>query len=231
MMAMILAAGRGERLRPLTDHTPKPLLRVGQQSLIEHHLHSLGKAGFNQVVINLGYLGEQIRTVLGDGRRYGVVLRYSQEPPQALETGGGIFQALALLSDAPFLVVNADVCTDYPFQRFSHWQHTALAHLVLVDKPAHAQHGDFALHQEAVSNGGSEMLTFSGISVLHPALFDDCQAGRFSIVPLLRAACDRGCVSGEHYLGHWYDIGTVQRLQQAQAEWQASPCSAAHDAI
>ena len=217
---MILAAGRGERMRPLTDLIPKPLLAVAGRPLIEHRIQGLRAAGIRELIINVGYLGEQIQAQLGDGHRFGVRIRYSQEPPEALETGGGILQALPLLGNAPFIVTNADVWTDYPFHQLPE-QPAGLAHLVLVDNPPQHPVGDFALSDKPtgrIMNSGNLALTFSGISVIRPELFEHCRAGRFSMVPLLRKAAERGLVSGEHYHGQWQDIGTPQRLAElAQA--------------
>ena len=211
---MLLAAGRGERMRPLTDHTPKPLLRAGGQALIERHLRRLNTAGFTDVIVNHAHLGEQMEAALGDGQRYGVGITYSAEGPRGLETGGGIFHALALLGPAPFLVVNADVYTDYPFQQLARGLDGALAHLVLVDNPAHHPGGDFVLRGHRVANEGAPRLTFSGIGLYHPALFDGCRPGAFPLAPLLRRACDRGRVTGEHYRGDWVDVGTPERLHR-----------------
>ncbi|GAB6040445.1 nucleotidyltransferase family protein [Endothiovibrio diazotrophicus] len=208
---MILAAGRGERMRPLTDHTPKPLLPAGGKRLIEYHLERLAAAGFREVVINLAHLGGQIRNHLGDGGRYGLAVAYSQEPEGALETGGGIFNALPLLGDAPFLVVNGDVWCDYPFGGMD--EPRGLAHLVLIDNPEHNPKGDFALENGMVKSDGESKLTFSGIGLYRPELFAGCQPGPFPLAPLLRAAMARGEVSGEHYSGQWLDIGTPQRLE------------------
>lgn len=214
MKAMILAAGRGERMRPLTDHTPKPLLPVAGKPLIVHHLEALRAAGIHDLVINTGHLGEQLPTALGDGRAWGVHILYSPEPPQALETGGGIFQALPLLGSEPFLVVNGDVWSDYPFARL-HMAPAGLAHLVLVSNPPHHPEGDFALTADGqVRESGQLQLTYSGISVLRPELFDDCAPGRFPLGPLLRRAMAAGLISGEHYVGDWRDIGTPQRLAE-----------------
>jgi MurNAc alpha-1-phosphate uridylyltransferase len=213
MRAMILAAGRGERMRPLTDSTPKPLLQVGGKRLIEYHLEALAGAGFHEVVINHAHLGEQIEQVLGDGSRYGVSIHYSCEG-EALETGGGIFHALPLLGEGPFLVVNGDVWCDYPFSRLREVE-TAAAHLVLVPNPPQHPNGDFLLHDGIVSDAGEgERLTFSGIGLYHPSLFDGCEPGAFALAPLLRRAMDDGRVSGELYAGRWFDIGTPQRLAQ-----------------
>lgn len=215
MKAMILAAGRGERMRPLTDTTPKPLLKAGGRHLIEHHLESLAAAGFESVVINHAYLGEQIEKQLGDGRRYGLSIRYSAEG-EALETGGGIFRALPLLGDAPFVVINGDVWTDYPYARLRDRQ-VERAHLVLVDNPPQHPQGDFVLEQGRVHVGEGERLTFSGIGVYHPSLFDGCEDGAFPLAPLLRSAMEKGEVSGEYYRGQWFDIGTPERLAQLDA--------------
>lgn len=213
MRAMILAAGRGERMRPLTDKTPKPLLQVGGKRLIEYHLEALAAAGFVEVVINHAHLGEQIEQVLGSGERYGLRIHYSPEGT-ALETGGGIFHALPLLGDAPFLVVNGDVWCDYPFARLKGIA-TSMAHLVMVPNPPQHPHGDFFLHHGKVSEAaGGERLTFSGIGLYHPSLFDGCEGGGFPLAPLLRRAMAAGRVSGERFDGSWFDIGTPERLQQ-----------------
>jgi MurNAc alpha-1-phosphate uridylyltransferase len=209
---MILAAGRGERMRPLTDDTPKPLLRIGGQTLIEHHIHVLAQAGFTELVINHAHLGEQIVAALGDGNAYGVEIHYSAETPPALETGGGIFNALPLLGEDPFLVLNADIWTDFPLGELPQ-QIGGLAHLVLVDNPEHHPEGDFSLSAGQVSQRGPAMLTFSGIGVYSPELFSGCAAGAFPLAPLLRQAMDDDRVSGEHYQGSWFDIGTPERLE------------------
>lgn len=211
MRAMILAAGRGERMRPLTDTTPKPLLQVGGKSLIEHHIIRLVAAGFHDLVVNHAHLGTQIERVLGDGQRYGAQIHYSPEV-QALETGGGIFQALPLLGNAPFAVINSDVWTDYPFVYLKQ-SFAGLAHLVLVDNPSHHPNGDFQLTVEGqVCTNGMATLTFSGIGVYHPDLFATCTASKFPLAPLLCDAMARGLVTGEHYRGDWVDVGTPERL-------------------
>lgn len=212
MKAMLLAAGRGERMRPLTDTTPKPLLRVGGQTLIERHMHALARAGITQVVINHAHLGEQLVAALGDGHAYGVSIAWSAEPAGALETGGGIFNALPLLGDAPFLVVNADIWTDFPFSGVPA-EIDGLAHLVMVDNPEHHPDGDFSLSAGRLSQRGPAMLTFGGIGVYRPALFAGCSPGAFPLAPLLRTAMDAEQVSGEHYRGSWFDIGTPERLE------------------
>ena len=217
--ALLLAAGRGERLRPLTDTTPKPLLEVRGRALIEHHVQRLADAGIRELVVNLAWHGEQIRARLGDGARHGVSIAYSDEG-EALETAGGIVHARALLGDAPFAVVNADVWTDYPFKRLA-LPEGRLAHLVLVPNPAHNEGGDFLLDNGAVRNpgqsrrkGAAPTLTFSGIAAYSPALFAMLDPGKRPLAPLLRAACDRGEVSGERFDGDWCDVGTPERLER-----------------
>jgi MurNAc alpha-1-phosphate uridylyltransferase len=212
MRAMILAAGRGERMRPLTDTCPKPLLKVGAKCLIEYHIQNLVAAGFTDIVINHAYLGEQIERTLGTGQQYGAQLYYSPEAT-ALETGGGIFNALPLLGNSPFLVVNGDVWCDYPFNKIAD-SLTGLAHLILINNPEHNLKGDFHLKYNKVYSKGTPCLTFSGIGVYHPDLFMNCTAGRFSLVPLLIKAMEMAKVTGEHYQGEWLDIGTPQRLEE-----------------
>ncbi|MBF8780630.1 nucleotidyltransferase family protein [Pseudomonas fulva] len=216
MRAMILAAGKGERMRPLTLHTPKPLVPVAGVPLIEYHLRGLAAAGFDEVVINHAWLGQQIEDHLGDGRRWGLRIRYSPES-EPLETGGGIFQALPLLGQAPFLLVNGDVWTDYDFNRLRR-PLSGLAHLVLVDNPAHHAQGDFHLREGKVVDaaGQAGSLTFSGLSLLDPGLFGQCTAGAFKLAPLLRAAMAEGKVSGERHDGRWVDVGTLERLAEAE---------------
>ncbi|ODB39397.1 mannose-1-phosphate guanylyltransferase [Pseudomonas mosselii] len=216
MRAMILAAGKGERMRPLTLHTPKPLVPAAGKPLIEYHLEALASAGIREVVINHAWLGQQIEDHLGDGSRFGLRIRYSAEG-EPLETGGGIFKALPLLGDAPFLLVNGDVWTDYDFTGLNA-PLQGLAHLVLVDNPGHHGRGDFRLADGQVSDGDDApgTLTFSGISVLDPVLFEGCQPGAFKLAPLLRKAMADGRVSGEHYRGHWIDVGTLERLADVE---------------
>ncbi|HEC15756.1 MAG TPA: nucleotidyltransferase family protein [Sedimenticola sp.] len=214
MKAMILAAGRGERMRPLTDRIPKPLLTVAGRPLIEYHIEALAGAGFRELVINHAHLGGQIERALGDGRRWNLRILYSPEPPGALDTGGGIFHALALLGDGPFAVINADVWTDYDFGRL-HCPGDSLAHLILVDNPGHNPDGDFLLSNGRVTGEGrGSRLTFSGIGLYRAALFKGCRPGAFPLAPLLRAAMARGEVSGEHHRGRWLDVGTPQRLEE-----------------
>ncbi|TDF82973.1 N-acetylmuramate alpha-1-phosphate uridylyltransferase MurU [Pseudomonas sp. H9] len=216
MKAMILAAGKGERMRPLTLHTPKPLLPVAGVPLIEYHLRALQAAGFKEVVINHAWLGEQIEAHLGNGAGWGLSISYSPEG-EPLETGGGIFKALPLLGTQPFVLVNGDVWTDYDFSRLPQ-QPTGLAHLVLVDNPGHHGKGDFCLQQGLVSDGqdGAVTLTYSGIAVIDPALFDGCSAGAFKLAPLLRESMALGQVTGEHFAGHWVDVGTQERLAEVE---------------
>lgn len=212
MMAMILAAGRGERMRPLTDSTPKPLLRVGDKRLIEYHIDALKRVDVSDIIINVAWLGHQIIDTLGDGARYGVKLHYSVET-QALETGGGIFQALPQLGNEPFILVNGDVWTDFPLQRLPRYP-TGLAHLVLVDNPMHNTKGDFALDGEIVNDQATVKYTYSGIGVYRAELFHNCQAGKFPLAPLLRAAMAEKKITGELYRGRWFDIGKPERLRE-----------------
>ena len=213
MRAMILAAGRGERMRPLTLVRPKPLLEAGGAPLIVHHLRALASAGFQDVVVNLSWLGDQIRATLGDGSRYGVRLHYSDEGPEPLETGGGIFRALALLGAGPFLVLNGDVWTDVDCSALRERLVPGdLAHLVLVPNPAHNRSGDFVLEHGRIVDTAGERTTFSGVGVYRAELFAGCSDGIFKLAPLLRKAARAGRVSGELHTGAWLDIGTPERL-------------------
>jgi MurNAc alpha-1-phosphate uridylyltransferase len=214
---MILAAGRGERMRPLTDQTPKPLLEVGGKPLIQYHIEALRDAGFRELVVNHAHLGNQIVERLGDGAQFGVHIDYSAEPEGALETGGGIKQALPLLGEQPFLVINGDIWTDYPYQQL-YREPEGLAHLVLIDNPAHHPEGDFQLHGRRLTAEGKGKLTFSGIGVYQPDLFTDSPVGAFPLAPLLRGAMQAGEVSGEYFQGRWLDIGTPQRLAELNRE-------------
>lgn len=211
MKAMILAAGRGERLRPLTDTVPKPLLCVRGRPLIEFHVEALGRAGIHELVVNLGWLGGRLREHLGDGSRLGASVAYSEEGYPPLETGGGIHRALGLLGPEPFWVVNGDVFCDFVFDRRG-LPPGVVAHLVLVPNPPQHPLGDFALAGGRVRDAGADRLTFSGISLLHPALFAGCAPGRFPLAPLLRAAMARDAVTGELFTGAWNDVGTPERL-------------------
>ncbi len=219
MKAMVLAAGRGERMRPLTDVAPKPLLPVGGKRLIEYHLSRLAAAGFRDVVINTAWLGDMVEQALGDGRRFGLAITYSHERPEALETGGGIFRALPLLGSAPFLLVNGDVWTDIDFGalRRDPPGHS-LAHLVLVANPPQHPRGDFLLQQGLVSEGEGTRHTYSGIGIFRPELFAGCEPGKFPLLPLLRRAIGERRLTGELHAGRWYDIGTVERLKALDAE-------------
>ena len=212
---MILAAGRGERMRPLTLVKPKPLLEAGGAPLIAHHLRALQAAGFEDVVVNLSWLGDQIRAALGDGSRHGVRLHYSDEGPEPLETGGGIFRALPLLGEGPFLVLNGDVWTDIDWSGMrNRLAPHDLAHLALVPNPAHNPQGDFALQHGRIVESAGERFTFSGVGVYRAGLFAGCSDGIFKLAPLLRAAARAGRVSGELHTGVWLDIGTPERLAQ-----------------
>jgi MurNAc alpha-1-phosphate uridylyltransferase len=224
MKALILAAGRGERMRPLTETTPKPLLEAGGKPLIEWHLEALARAGVHEVVINTAHLAARFPAALGDGSRWGVRIAYSHEGEEPLETGGGMLHALALLGDAPFIAINGDVWMDYDLARLR--EPVGLAHLVLVDNPPHHARGDFRLDASGrVSDGGPPRLTFSGLGVYRPALLahwrevigDSAGSRReppaFPLAPLLRAAMAAGSVSGERFTGTWFDVGTPERLQ------------------
>ncbi|MFT5141330.1 MAG: MurNAc alpha-1-phosphate uridylyltransferase [Lysobacterales bacterium] len=210
---MILAAGRGDRLRPLTDTTPKPLLKVAGQALIFHHLDRLAASGFKEVVINLGHLGNQLEDAIGSGDHWGLTIQYSREPEGALETGGGIAQALPLLSSTPFLVVNGDIFCDFDFARLRSIK-CDHAHLVLVSNPEWLEKGDFSLQAGRIRNSGIPMHTFSGISVYHPRFFEGAPKGKWSVVPLLRQVIDQHLVTGEIHGGEWHDVGTQERLEQ-----------------
>ena len=211
---MILAAGRGERLRPLTDETPKPLIDVGGKPLIQWHLEALARAGFRDVVINLGWQGDRLRRALGDDAGLGLRLHWSdeQDVPGALETGGGIHRALPLLGDGPFLVVSGDTWTDYDLTRLRAAK-VELAHLVLVPNPPHHPEGDFLLRGGRVRDrGDGPRYTFGGIAVFHPRFFHGCEAGRYRLAPLLREHMESGTVTGELHRGAWFDPGTPERL-------------------
>ena len=214
--AMILAAGRGERLRPLTDRTPKPLLEIRGKPLIQYHIERLAHAGIVEIVINLAWLGSMIRDYLGDGARFGVRIDYSEEAPHALETAGGIFRALPWLGPDAFLVLNGDVFTDYPLA------HAALApsreaHLVLVPNPPQHRQGDFGLEHGLAVPSAPLQYTFAGIAVYRPEFLADCVDGVFPLKPLLlRSMAARRC-SAELYMGVWEDVGTEDRLNALNA--------------
>jgi len=209
MKAMILAAGRGERLRPVTDETPKPLLEVRGKPIIVHHLEALSRAGFSEIVINLSWLGSRIREYLGDGADFNLSIEYSEEI-EALETAGGIVQALPLLGER-FVVVNADIYTDFDFAGLKNLDHDA--HLVLVDNPQHNPDGDFTLQGLLVGNNGGGRYTFSGIAQYHRRFFAGLEPGKRPLAPLLRKAAELESVSGELFQGRWIDIGTLERWQ------------------
>ncbi|HDK37482.1 MAG TPA: nucleotidyltransferase family protein [Thiolapillus brandeum] len=210
---MILAAGRGERMRPLTDDTPKPLLSVAGKPLIIWHLEKLAAAGFKRIVINHAHLGDQIEAALDNGDQWGLDIAYSVEGPgQALETGGGICKALPLLGDNPFVVINGDVFSDFDYASLT-FSADSLAHLVLVDNPPHHPQGDFVLNEGKVLAEGNPKLTFSGIGIYHPRLFAGCTAEPFPLAPLLRQHMPEGTISGEYFGGYWLDVGTPERYQ------------------
>ena len=213
MRAMILAAGRGERMRPLTDHTPKPLLTVGGKPLIVWHLERLASAGFTEVIINHAHLGIQIESALGNGSQWGLNVQYSPEPT-ALETAGGIAQALPLLGDSPFVVVNGDTYTEFDFSTIQHaLVAPSLAHLIMVDNPAQHTEGDFAYQNGQLLATGAPKLTLSGVGVYQPSLFANIERGQAAkLAPILRAAIEQHLVSATYYQGVWHDIGTPQRL-------------------
>lgn len=216
MDVFILAAGRGERLRPLTDTLPKPLIPVAGSTLIEVRIRALAAAGITRIVVNHAYLGNQIIQHLGDGSRYGVRISYSDESSGALGTGGGIINALPLLQTDPFLVVNSDIWTDYPFVNLPSAL-SGLAHLVLAANPAYNRNGDFCLYGERVrkvDDCAGRRLTFTGIGIYRRALFADLAPTAQPLAPLLTAACDRNLVSGEYHAGVWIDIGTPDRLER-----------------
>jgi MurNAc alpha-1-phosphate uridylyltransferase len=221
MIAMILAAGRGERLKPLTDSIPKALVEVCGQSLLERHLEKMRDAGIKDVVINLGCLGEKIVERVGTGSGYGLNVLYSDETGNVLETGGGIYKALPLLGNEPFLVVNADIFTDMPMPNIV-LQDDAMAHLVLVPKPDYRDHGDFDLKHGRVCNGVAPALTYGGFATYRPEFFASCKPGRYSVAPMFREAADAGQLQGSLYEGRWADIGTVERLAAAQSEYLSS---------
>jgi MurNAc alpha-1-phosphate uridylyltransferase len=209
--AMILAAGRGERLRPLTDSVPKPMLRVRGQPLIERHVSGLARAGLTRIVINLAWLGGQIRDYLKNGERYGVSIVYSEETPRALETAGGIFRALPQLEPGPFAVVNGDVYTDFPFEVLE-LACNRDAHLVLVPNPAQHPRGDFGLERGAAVLNAQVRHTFSGIAVYRSAFFAGCRDGMFPLLPLIERCIAADRCSAQLYEGRWEDVGTVERL-------------------
>jgi len=227
MKAMILAAGHGTRMRPLTDHTPKPLLTVAGKPLIIWHIEKLKQAGFQDIVINIAWLGYQIPKALGDGAQFGVTLHYSDEQKEgALETAGGIIKALPLLaggeSDEPFLVINGDVWCDIDYSNKNPLKGNIQAHLILVNNPQHNPEGDFSLNESNVRNEGSKKYTFSGIGYYHPELFKCLPWGKRPLAPILREAMQDNKVSGELFSGDWRDIGTPERLAELDADLSQS---------
>jgi MurNAc alpha-1-phosphate uridylyltransferase len=215
MKALVLAAGRGERMRPLTDIVPKPLLPAAGRPLIAYHLEALARAGIRDVVINLAWLGDRLRAALGDGERYGVRIRYSDEGVQALDTGGGIFNALPQLGPGAFVVVNGDTWTDFDFRQLTldpEVDGGAVARLVLVGNPAHHPQGDFGLEGDVVVERATDRLTYSGIGIYRPEFFAGAQPGKFPLLPLLQRAIAAGSLRGEHYRGEWWDVGSPERL-------------------
>lgn len=214
MRAMILAAGRGERMKELTNKTPKPLLRVGGKCLIEYAIDNLKRAGIDEIVVNVSWHADAIKKTLGDGSQYDVTLVYSEEP-QRLETGGGITKALPLLGSEPFVVVSADIVTDYPIIKLPR-QPQGLAHLVLVDNPSFHPHGDFGLKGKQVDLLSAPAYTFGNIGVYRPELFDGCAVEVFPLSKLLFPAIRKRQITGEYYKGVWYNIGTPEDLQSAQ---------------
>jgi N-acetyl-alpha-D-muramate 1-phosphate uridylyltransferase len=228
MKAFILAAGRGERMRPLTDTTPKPLLMAGGKPLIVWHLERLAASGFDEIIINHAHLGEQIEVALGDGRQFGLNIRYSPEPPGALETAGGIAHALPLLGSESFLVVNGDVWCDWDFER-AHALAGRQAHLVFVTNPPQHADGDFCLDGETVryaSSGIGPTLTYAGTGVFSPEFFAKVPAGAImKMRPLLDAAIAQGIVTGERHAGRWVDVGTPERLTELDLEIRTELCT------
>jgi MurNAc alpha-1-phosphate uridylyltransferase len=218
MRAMILAAGRGERMRPLTDNTPKPLLPIGGKPMIQYHIETLAAAGMRDIVVNLAWLGGQIRDALADGSRFGVRIQYSDEGDAALETGGGIFQALPFLAGAsgndPFVVVSGDVWTEYPLGACANkLAPTDVAHFVVVPNPDFHSRGDFGLSSGRLVDAG-ERYTYANIGVFRPEFFADCRAGKFPVGPLMFDWIRKGRVSGELYRGGWHNVGTPEQLRQ-----------------
>jgi len=220
--AMLLAAGRGERLRPITDTLPKPLVEIAGKPLIVYHLEALARAGVRDVVINLSWLGEKIRAALDDGSRYGVRITYSEEGPVPLETGGGIQRALPLLGPGPFLVVNSDVWTDADFARFLTLEEDADARLLLAPNPPHHPCGDFGLEGDFVVERDADRFTYTGIGLYRPELFAGCAPGKFPLLPLLKRAIAARRLRGAVHRGEWLDIGSPDRLAWLDARERAA---------
>lgn len=215
---MILAAGRGERMRPLTDSVPKPLLRVAGKPLIEYHLEALAAGGVREVVINLAWKGEQLRQALGTGERFGLTLHYSDEGSEALETGGGIVQALPLLGSGPFIVVSGDVWTDYPLTRcMEALSSDDVAHFVLVPNPEFHSRGDFGLSAGRATDEPGDRFTYANIGAFRREFFEGCSPGRFPLAPLMYRWIREGRVSAELYRGRWHNVGTPEQLAELDA--------------
>ncbi|MBB71122.1 MAG: mannose-1-phosphate guanylyltransferase [Legionellales bacterium] len=214
MKAMLLAAGHGKRMGELTQSTPKPLLEIRGESLLGHHLRALAAHGISDVVINVSHLKDQIIAAIGDGSQWGINVVFSQED-QPLETGGGIANALPLLGDEPFIAINSDIWTDYPFSQLPSTI-ASEAHLVMVDNPEHVPNGDFAIDNDKLSLTGSPKYTYSGIAVYRPAFFAGIRATRFPLGPLFKHKIADGLLSGEYYDGEWFDVGTPERLAAVQ---------------
>jgi MurNAc alpha-1-phosphate uridylyltransferase len=210
MRAMILAAGRGERMGVLTQHTPKPLLRLNGRYLIEYMILNLQQANITEIIINVAYLGDQIIAALGDGSQYGVTITYSKES-ERLETGGGIFKALPFFKGQPFVVVSGDIVTDFPMHTLPH-DLKAYAHLVMVDNPDFHAQGDFGLQHHLIDLEAKPTLTFANIGVYHPDLFQSCEPGHFRLSALLKPAIAKHSVTGERYQGRWHNVGTAEEL-------------------
>jgi N-acetyl-alpha-D-muramate 1-phosphate uridylyltransferase len=221
MRAMILAAGRGERMRPLTDTLPKPLLEVGGKPLIHYHLEALGQAGIRDIVVNLAWQGELIRRALGDGKRFGVQIRYSDEPAGALETGGGILAALPLLGPGPFLVISGDIWSDFALAScIDRLAADDVAHFVVAPNPGFHAQGDFGLESGRLVDRAPRF-TYANIGVLRAEFFAGRQPGRFALAPLMFEWIRQGRVSGELFLGRWHNLGTPMQLAELDAELRA----------
>jgi N-acetyl-alpha-D-muramate 1-phosphate uridylyltransferase len=220
MRAMVLAAGRGERMRPITDTLPKPLVPVAGKPLIAYHLERLAKAGITEVVINLSWLGERISAALGDGRSYGLTITYSEEGPVPLETGGGIFRALPLLGPGAFLVVNGDTWSDIDYAHLL-LEDGANGRIVLVANPTHNLRGDFGIDGDVVVERDADRFTYSGVGVYRPEFFAGCVPGKFPMLPLLKRAIAARLLRGELHAGEWCDVGTPERLATLDAEVRA----------
>jgi MurNAc alpha-1-phosphate uridylyltransferase len=228
MRAMILAAGKGERMRPLTDLTPKPLLQVADKPLIEYHLEHLVRAGFRELVINVSWLGQQIEDYLGDGSRWGCDISWSREP-EPLETAGGIARALPLLGAEPFVLINGDIWIDFPLEKFERMTlaEGCLAHLVLVNNPPHHPDGDFLLGPDARlspgGNNGATAYTYSGLALYHPRFFEGVAPNKLPLRPLLESGMGQSTVTGEYFAGRWLDLGTPERLAELDAHVRSQP--------